>query len=49
MAIRSTMGLKKIFFAPANPTDNTQIPTTGWKDLGTYTKKHVPSLDLTPQ
>ncbi len=34
MPILSTMGLKKIYFAPANSTDNTQMPTTGWKDLG---------------
>lgn len=34
MAIRSTMGLKKIFFAASNPTDNTQMPLSGWQDIG---------------
>lgn len=48
MATRSTMGLKKIFFAPSNLTDNTQIPLSGWQDLGDIYKDTCTFVDSDP-
>lgn len=42
------MGLKKIIFAPSNPSDNTQLPTSGWRDLGDVYKDTCTFVDSDP-
>ena len=48
MPTESTMGLKSIYYAPASSTDNTVMPTTGWKKLGDVYEKTCTFVDGDP-